>query len=151
MQFFKPWYSACEKLIVENHVGHRCRNFEKEFWKIEHVRLFLVKHNSIFGTGYYNKKIQHFSSYRHFIYNIFYKNPEEKKLLNNLAKYLFITSQEKPAQSQKNNIRAKGMTCQSYPFDACAQGSTRTTSLMHVKNSMTLIVWGIGMKKMKKS
>ena len=108
MQFFKPWYSACEKLIVENHVGHRCRNFEKEFWKIEHVRLFLVKHNSIFGTGYYNKKIQHFSSYRHFIYNIFYKNPEEKKLLNNLAKYLFITSQQKPAQSHKNNIRAKG-------------------------------------------
>ena len=47
----------CEKLFVENNRGHCCRNFAKlEFWKLEHVKLFLVKHNLILGAGYNNKE-----------------------------------------------------------------------------------------------
>ena len=37
--------------------GRHCRDFAKqEFWKVGHVKLFLVKHNSTFGAGYYNRK-----------------------------------------------------------------------------------------------
>ena len=43
-------YSVYEKPLVGNHGGRHCKNFlKKEFW---HVKLFLVKHNSIFGVGY---------------------------------------------------------------------------------------------------
>ena len=46
-----------EKLLVENQGGHCCRNIAKQkFWKVEHVKLFLVKHNSIFGAGNYNRQ-----------------------------------------------------------------------------------------------
>ena len=38
-----------------------------------------------------------------FIFNIFFK----KKLLKNLAKFLFTTSRQNPARSQENNVRAK--------------------------------------------
>ena len=49
------YFILCEKLLVENHGGHHCKNFAKyEFWKVEHVKLFLVKHNLIFGTEYCN-------------------------------------------------------------------------------------------------
>ena len=38
-------YSVCEKLLVKDHGGRHCKNFAKlEFWKLEHVKLFLVKH-----------------------------------------------------------------------------------------------------------
>ena len=50
-----------EKVLDENRGGLRCRNFaKKEFWKIEHIKLFLVKHNSIFGVGYYSRKNKFF-------------------------------------------------------------------------------------------
>ena len=43
-------YSVYEKPLVGNHGGRHCKNFlKKEFWR---VKLFLVKHNSIFGVGY---------------------------------------------------------------------------------------------------
>ena len=45
-------YSVCEKLLVKNHGGCWCKNFAKyEFWKIEHVKLFSVEHNSFFLGG----------------------------------------------------------------------------------------------------
>ena len=77
------------------------RNF-----KVVYVKLFLVKHNSIFGAGYYNRK-NDILPFTFYLRNYFTKNSEEKKLLNNLAKFLFITCQLKTAQSQKNNVRAK--------------------------------------------
>ena len=47
-------YSVYEKPLVGNHGGRHCKNFlKKEFW---HVKLFLVKHNSIFGVGYQNRE-----------------------------------------------------------------------------------------------
>ena len=64
------------------------RNFAKwEFWKEELVKLFLAKHNSIFGAGYYNRKKQYFSFYRRFIFNNFFfkKKPEEKKFKQNFC------------------------------------------------------------------
>ena len=43
-------YSVCEKILVENNGGRRCKNLgKKEFWKVEYVKLFLEKYNSIFG------------------------------------------------------------------------------------------------------
>ena len=63
---------------------------------------------SIFWGRVLKQKKQHFSFYGPFIINTFLKkNLEEKSLLNNLAKCLFVTSQWKPSQSQKNNVRAK--------------------------------------------
>ena len=44
------------------------------------------------------------------------KKNQQKKLLNNLAKFMLISSQEKTAQSQKNNIRAKAGWISSYLF-----------------------------------
>ena len=45
------------KDYLKNHGDCRCRNFAKYgFSRVERVKLYLVKHNSIFGTGYYNKK-----------------------------------------------------------------------------------------------
>ena len=50
-----------EKLLVENHGGRCCRNFVKQgFWKVEHVKLFLVKRNSIFGAAYDKEKATFF-------------------------------------------------------------------------------------------
>ena len=50
-------HSVCEKLLAENHGGRRCRDFVKqEFWKVEQVKLFLVKQNSILGVRYYSTK-----------------------------------------------------------------------------------------------
>ena len=78
------------------------RNF-----KVVYVKLFVVKRNSIFfGGGYYNRKSGIFP-FTFYLRNYFTKNPEEKKPLNNLAKFLFITCRLKTAQSQKNNVRAK--------------------------------------------
>ena len=76
------------------------RNF---VWKVEDVKVYLVKHNSIFGMGYYNRKNNIFF----FIFNMFSNKNLRKKALNNLTKSLFITSLQKPVQSQKNKIRAK--------------------------------------------
>ena len=51
---------------------------------------------------------QHFFFYERFFFDIFFlKNPEEKNFLNNLAIFYSITCLSKPAQSQKNNVRAK--------------------------------------------
>ena len=48
---------VCEKLLAENHGDSCCRNFTKqELWKVQHVKLFLVKQNSIFREGYYSRK-----------------------------------------------------------------------------------------------
>ena len=62
---------------------------------MEHIKLliiseFLVKHNSIFGVGYYNRKsnIFPFTDVLSLIKKKkIFKNSEEKKLLNNLAKF----------------------------------------------------------------
>ena len=46
-----------KKLLNENHGQTRCRNLPKwEFWKVEHLKLFWVKLNSIFGAAYYKRK-----------------------------------------------------------------------------------------------
>ena len=43
---FCVWKTTCWKPWKTSN----CRNFAKqEFWKVEHVKLFLVKHNSILG------------------------------------------------------------------------------------------------------
>ena len=92
-----------EKLLVENHGGCHSRNFAKlEFWKVYPVnKLVLVKHNSIFGVGCYNRKNE-FSLFTDILSLIsFLKKSWGKKIL---GKFLFITSQ---SQSQKNNVRAK--------------------------------------------
>ena len=54
--------------------------------------LFLVTHNLIFGVGYYNRKNDTFAFMDILFLILFSKNPEEKRLSNNLAKFLFITS-----------------------------------------------------------
>ena len=51
------YYILCEKLLVENHKECYWKNFAKqEFWKVEHVTLFFVKHNSTFWARYYDRK-----------------------------------------------------------------------------------------------
>ena len=82
------------------------RNFAKwEFWKEELVKLFLAKHNSIFGAGYYNRKKQHFSFYRRFIFNnFFFKKNLRKK---NLSKISVYNQPVKTRSKSKNNVRAK--------------------------------------------
>lgn len=77
-----------------------------EIWKVEYIKLFLVKHSSIFGTGYCHRKKFHFLFYMLSLISSFKKILRKQKLLNNLARFLFITNQEKP-ESQKNNVRAK--------------------------------------------
>ena len=68
-----------EKLLAENHGGHCCRNFAKQkFWKVENIKLFLVKHNSIFGWDIKTEKTT-FSFYEHFVFNIFFKKTMRKK------------------------------------------------------------------------
>ena len=59
------------------------------FWKVEHV--IFNKTQFDFWDNIFQQKKQHFSIYRRFIFNIFWKNSEEKKVLNNLAKFLFTT------------------------------------------------------------
>ena len=69
--------SVCEDLFIENHGGRRCRNFAK-FWKVEDVKLFSVKYNSIFGVGYYDRKNDILSFMDVLSLVPFLKNPEEK-------------------------------------------------------------------------
>ena len=72
-------YSVYEKPLVENQGGHWRKNFAKQEFVVEHVKLFLVKHNSNFGAGYYNRKNNIFP-FTDSLYLISFlkKNPEEK-------------------------------------------------------------------------
>ena len=64
-------YSVWEKLLFKSHGDVTVAILE--FWKVDHVsKSFLVKHNSIFGLGYYNRKKRYFSFYWRFIFNIFF-------------------------------------------------------------------------------
>ena len=42
-----------------------------------------------------------------YLQDFFKKDSEEKRLLNNLAKFSVYNQPVKPAQDQKNNVRAK--------------------------------------------
>ena len=78
----------CEKPFFENLGGHHCRHFaKKEFSKVKHVKLFLVKLTSILGQDITTEKKQHSSIYEGFIVNIFLNKILRKKLMNNLARF----------------------------------------------------------------
>ena len=49
-----------------------------KFWKVEDVKLFSVKYNSIFGVGYYDRKNDILSFMDVISLIPFLKNPEEK-------------------------------------------------------------------------
>ena len=53
-------------------------HFAARIFESRPFQLFLIKHSSIFGAEYYNRKKQ--------------KILEEKKLFNNLVEFLFATS-----------------------------------------------------------
>ena len=80
-----------------------CLYTNKRSYLFFNFQIFFSKHNSIFWAGYYNRK-NNISFYRHFIFSMFFKNPEEKKFPNNLAKFMFKPSWWKPAQSHKNTV-----------------------------------------------
>ena len=66
----------CEKLLVENQGGPHCRNFAKqEFWKVEHVKLLLVKHFHFWDVILLQKK-RYFSFTEVLSLISFLKNPE---------------------------------------------------------------------------
>ena len=86
------------------------------FWKVEHVKLFLSKTQFKFWCAILSKQKNNFVPFTNVSSSMFAKKNQQKKLLNNLAKFMLISSQEKTAQSQKNNIRAKAGWISSYLF-----------------------------------
>ena len=70
----------CEKPFFENLGGHHCRHFaKKEFSKVKHVKLFLVKLTSILGQDITTEKKTTFFHLRRFYRQYLFKqNPEEK-------------------------------------------------------------------------
>ena len=62
MRFRILWKSKYCILYVKNYLLKTMEQVaigilrSRNFGKVEHVKLFLVKHNSIFGAGYYNRK-----------------------------------------------------------------------------------------------
>ena len=66
---------ACEKLLAKNHGGHHCKNFGK--WSL---KVIFGKTQFDFWGGILQQKKQHFSFYKRFIFNIFFKKIMRKKL-----------------------------------------------------------------------
>ena len=66
-------YSVSEKLLAENHGGHRYWNFaKKEFYKVEHVKLFLGKTQKDFWGRILQQEKRHFTFFGRFIFNTFF-------------------------------------------------------------------------------